>query len=92
MEMVERPIVYKRAIEMFAAIRTEIGDNAVSTGTYLKIVLFQGARLRFLCVQLLCFENVVDPHLCFSTELPNTLYCGPYGRTLRRTSMVALRQ
>jgi L-alanine-DL-glutamate epimerase-like enolase superfamily enzyme len=26
--MVERPIVYKRAIEMFAAIRGEIGDNA----------------------------------------------------------------
>jgi hypothetical protein len=30
MEMVERPIVYQRAIEMFAAIRGEIGPSAVS--------------------------------------------------------------
>ena len=31
MDMVERPIVYRRAIEMFAAIRAEIGDSAVSS-------------------------------------------------------------
>ena len=29
MEMIERPIVYKRAIEMFAAIREVVGDEVL---------------------------------------------------------------
>jgi L-alanine-DL-glutamate epimerase-like enolase superfamily enzyme len=45
MEMVERPIVYKRAIEMFAAIRAEIGDNAVSSRTPLPLMICQCTHL-----------------------------------------------